>query len=67
MELRDVNTLERKSAQVEDFFEVIKEIHQEFKSRLQKTTKKYKEREDKTSRDFRRRHGDGTLESRKAT
>ena len=47
MELRDVSQIARKSAQVEDFVEVMEELHQEVKHRLEKTSKKYKEREKK--------------------
>ena len=43
MEVRDVKSMERTSAQASDFVEVIKEIHQEVKDRLEKVTMKYKE------------------------
>ena len=66
MELRDVSTLERKSAQAEDFAEVMKEIHQEVKSRLQKTIEKYKERADKTRRDLQYKVGDMVMVHLKA-
>ena len=52
MELRDVSQVSRKSAQAEDFVAAMKELHQEVKHRLKKTSEKYKERADRTRRDL---------------
>ena len=52
LDFRDISQVERRSAQVEDFVVVMRELHQEVKNRLEKTNDKYKERADKTRRDL---------------
>lgn len=58
LELRDVNTIERKSAQAEDFANVMKDIQQQVKDRLQKAADKYKNHADKKRRDLQFKVGD---------
>ena len=58
LELRDVNTMERKSAQAEDFANVMKDVQQQVKDRLQKAADKYKTHADKKRRDLQFKVGD---------
>ena len=43
LELRDVKDLDKRSAQVEEFSQVMKDIHDQVKNRLQSTNDKYKQ------------------------
>ena len=51
MELRDIKEMEKKSAQDEDFVEVVREIHQQVQDRLKDSSIKYKEQIDKKRRE----------------
>lgn len=58
LELRDVKYLDRRSAQVEDFAEVIRDIHQQVKDRLEETLDKCKHTTDRKRRDLQFKVGD---------
>ncbi|XP_059067985.1 uncharacterized protein LOC131858696 [Cryptomeria japonica] len=50
-ELREVHNIERRSSQTDDFFEVMKDIHQQVRDRLVQASEKYKQATDVTWRD----------------
>ena len=52
LELRDLGDSHKRSAQAEDFVEVMKDIHQQFKDKSNLSTRKYKEHAYKKRRDL---------------
>ena len=58
LELRDVSQMERRSAQAQDFAQVMKEVQQQVKDRLSKSADKYREHANKKRRDLQFKVGD---------
>lgn len=58
LELRDIQELERRSAQGEGYAVAMKEIHDRVRETLQKNTEKYKEKANEKKRDVQYKMGD---------
>lgn len=58
IELRDVNNIDRRSAQVDDFADIMKDIHQQIRDKLIRTSTKYKQAADLKRRDVQFTVGD---------
>lgn len=58
LELRDVKNIDRRSAQADDFAEVMKDMHQQVRDKLIHTSEKYKQAVDLKRRDVQFKVGD---------
>jgi hypothetical protein len=58
LELRDIKQIERKSAQAQDFAQVMKDVQEQVKDRLLKSADRYKESANKKRRDVQFKVGD---------